>query len=102
MYFLLSQSLSEFYWFFSFFFFCEDGLKDYIFKEKTSSLKNRKTLTKQQKHVSIIPTSSGEVRSFILMVPSLEKKQTKPIKTLSTVEAHRQNTTYLYQSQKGN
>lgn len=34
-------------------------------------------LTKQQKHVSIIPTSSGEVRSFILMVPSLENKEGK-------------------------
>lgn len=63
--------------FFPFFFFLEDGLKSYILKEKPSSLKNRKMLTKQQKHVSIIPTSSGEVRSFILMVPSLEKKQTK-------------------------
>jgi len=55
-------------------------------------------LTKQQKHVSIIPMSSGEVRSFILMVPSLENKERKKIKTM---EAYRQNTTsYLY-SQKG-
>ena len=28
------------------------------------------TLTKQQKHVSIIPINSGKVRSLILMVPS--------------------------------
>lgn len=46
-------------------------------KAKPYNLKNRQMLTKQQKHVSIIPTSSGEVRSFILMVPSLENKQKK-------------------------
>lgn len=71
-------------------------------KAKPYNLKNRQMLTKQQKHVSIIPTSSGEVRSFILMVPSLENKQKKkPTKTLNTMEAYRQNTTYLYQSRKG-
>lgn len=76
---------------------------DYIFKAKPSNLKKRKMLTKQQKHVSIIPTSSGEVRSFILMVPSFENKQTKKAtEVLNTMKAYRQNTTYLYQSQKRN
>lgn len=32
-------------------------------------------LTKQQKHVSIIPMSSGRLRSFTLMAPSYNKEK---------------------------
>lgn len=62
--------------FYSFFFF-QSGLRDYILKARTLNANSREILTKQQKHVSIIPISSGEVRSFILMVPSLKIKAKK-------------------------
>lgn len=57
------------------FFFFKSALGDYILKARTFNTKSGEILTKQQKHVSIIPISSGDVRSFILMVPSLENKE---------------------------
>lgn len=57
------------------FFFFKSGLGDYILKARIFNTKSGEILTKQQKHVSIIPISSGDVRSFILMVLSLENKE---------------------------
>lgn len=83
--------------FYSFFFF-QSGLRDYILKARTLNANSREILTKQQKHVSIIPISSGEVRSFILMVPSLKIKAKKKI----NMEDYSQKATYYLYNQKGN
>lgn len=42
----------------------------HLLAEKGDSLVGRVKLTKQQKHVSMIPMSSGRLRSFTLMAPS--------------------------------
>lgn len=50
----------------------------------TESTYKHNKLTKQQKHVSIIPMSSGRLRSFTLMALSYNKHKRKKIKQFNT------------------